>query len=63
VENNILSPDIVGNNIRINPFAIIIGLIIAAAIWGLPGMLVIIPFLAMLKIISNVPPCSPILTF
>ena len=60
VENNILSPNIVGNNIRINPFAIIIGLIIAATIWGLPGMLVMIPFLAMLKIIfKNVPSMQP----
>lgn len=60
VENNILSPNIVGNNVRINPFAIIIGLIIASMIWGLPGMLVIIPFLAMLKIIfKNVPSMQP----
>jgi predicted PurR-regulated permease PerM len=50
-ENNILSPNIVGNNIRINPFIIILGLIIGAMIWGIPGMLVTIPFLAMLKIV------------
>jgi predicted PurR-regulated permease PerM len=51
VENNILSPNIVGDNIRINPFIIILGLIAGAMIWGIPGMLVVIPFLAMLKII------------
>lgn len=51
VENNILSPNIVGNNIRMNPFVIILGLICGAMIWGIPGMLVTIPFLAMLKII------------
>jgi len=51
VENNILSPNIVGNNIRMNPFIIIIGLIMGAMIWGIPGMLVTIPFLAILKII------------
>jgi predicted PurR-regulated permease PerM len=51
VENNILSPNIVGNNIRINPFIIILGLISGAMIWGIPGMLVTIPFLAMLKIV------------
>ena len=44
VENNILSPNIVGNNIRMNPFIIILGLIMGAMIWGLPGMLVTIPF-------------------
>lgn len=51
VENNILSPNIVGNNIRMNPFIIILGLISGAMIWGIPGMLVTIPFLAMLKIV------------
>ena len=40
-ENNILSPNIVGNNIRLNPFVIILGLIAGAMIWGIPGMLVI----------------------
>jgi predicted PurR-regulated permease PerM len=50
-ENNILSPLIVGNNIRLNPFVIILGLIAGAMIWGIPGMLVTIPFLAMLHII------------
>jgi predicted PurR-regulated permease PerM len=60
LENNILSPNIVGNNLRINPFAIIIGLIMASMVWGLPGMLIIIPFLAMLKIIfKNVPSMQP----
>lgn len=53
LENNILGPNIVGHNIRLNPFVIIIGLIAGAMIWGLPGMLVTIPFLAMLKIIMK----------
>jgi predicted PurR-regulated permease PerM len=60
LENNILSPNIVGNNIRINPFAIILGLIAGAMIWGIPGMLVVIPFLAMLKIIlKEIPGMQP----
>lgn len=60
LENNILSPNIVGSNIRINPFFIILGLILGAMVWGIPGMLVIIPFLAMLKIIiNNIPDLQP----
>jgi predicted PurR-regulated permease PerM len=59
-ENNILSPNIVGNNIRINPFVIILGLLLGSMIWGLPGMLVVIPFLAMLSIIiRKVPGMQP----
>jgi predicted PurR-regulated permease PerM len=59
-ENNILSPNIVGNNIRINPFIVILGLIAGTIIWGIPGMLVIIPFLAMVNIIlKNTPGMQP----
>jgi len=59
-ENNILSPNIVGNNLRINPFVIILGLIIGASVWGIPGMLVAIPFLAMIKIIlKKIPGFQP----
>lgn len=60
LENNILSPNIVGNNIRLNPFIIILGLIAGAMIWGIPGMLVTIPFLAMLNIIvKKIPALQP----
>jgi predicted PurR-regulated permease PerM len=59
-ENNILSPNIVGDKIRINAFVLILGLIAGALIWGIPGMLVVIPFLAMLHIIlKNVPGMQP----
>jgi len=52
-ENNILTPNIVGGNVKINPFFIIIGLVFGSTVWGIPGMLVIIPFLAILRIILN----------
>jgi predicted PurR-regulated permease PerM len=59
-ENNILSPNIVGNNVRINPFVIILGLIAGAMVWGIPGMMVAIPFLAMLKVIlKHIPGMQP----
>ena len=53
IEHNILTPNIVGNNLRINPFIIILSLIIAGTIWGIPGMVVIVPFMAFLKIITK----------
>ncbi len=52
-ENNILTPNIVGGNVKINPFFIIIGLVIGATIWGIPGMLLVIPFLAIMRIILS----------
>ncbi len=51
IENNILTPNIVGGNVNINPFFIITGLVAASMIWGIPGMLLIVPFLASLRIL------------
>lgn len=53
IENNILTPNIVGGNVKINPFFVIIGLVIGAVIWGIPGMLLIIPVLAIARIITS----------
>ncbi len=53
IENNILTPNIVGGNVKINPFFVILGLIVGSMIWGIPGMLVIIPVLAVARIILN----------
>lgn len=52
-ENNILTPNIVGGNVKINPFFIIIGLVLGATIWGIPGMLVIVPTMAIVRIILS----------
>lgn len=59
-ENNILTPNIVGNYVKINPFMIILGVIAGGMVWGLPGMFVVIPFLAILRIISeHIPTLHP----
>jgi len=53
LENNLITPNIVGNNIKINPLAIILGLLLANMIWGIPGMLIVVPCLAILKIVMR----------
>lgn len=53
IENNILTPNIVGGNVKINPFFIITGLFGASMVWGIPGMLLVVPFLAILRIIFS----------
>ncbi|AHW61573.1 Predicted PurR-regulated permease PerM [Draconibacterium orientale] len=53
IENNLLTPNIVGNSIKINPLAIILSLLFANIIWGIAGMLVVIPALATLKVIMR----------
>jgi predicted PurR-regulated permease PerM len=52
-ENNILSPNIVGNSLRLNPMVIIIGIVAGGTIWGIPGMFSVVPILAMLNIMSE----------
>ncbi len=50
-ENNILTPNIVGGNVSVSPFFVIIGLVAASMIWGIAGMLLVVPFLAATRII------------
>lgn len=53
LENNLITPGIVGNNIKINPFAIIFSLLLGNLIWGVAGMLIVVPLLAILKVIMR----------
>ncbi|SFE21916.1 AI-2E family transporter [Thermophagus xiamenensis] len=53
IDNNILTPNIVGGNVRVNPFFIITGLLAAGFIWGIPGLLLIVPFLAITRIVFS----------
>ncbi len=53
IENNILTPNIVGSSLRLNPMMIILGIIGAGMVWGLPGMFSIVPLLAMFNIMSE----------
>ena len=53
LENNILTPGIVGGRVSINPLFIIISLLVGASVWGIPGMFVVVPYLAMFKIVCD----------
>lgn len=61
IENNILTPNITGSYVEINPLVIILSLIAGGMVWGLPGMFMIIPYLAMFKIVcENIPSLQPV---
>ncbi len=49
VEGNILTPKIVGSDVNLNAFVTILSLIIGASIWGVAGMILIIPAMAVLR--------------
>ncbi|SEJ73609.1 Predicted PurR-regulated permease PerM [Cyclobacterium xiamenense] len=49
IESNLLTPKIVGGNVNLNALVTFLGLLIGGAIWGVIGMILIIPTLAILK--------------
>ena len=53
IEGNFLTPKIVGSSININAFTAILSLIIGAAVWGIAGMILFLPFAAMLKVVCE----------
>jgi putative permease len=51
IDGNILMPLVVGSKVKINALFAFIGIIIGEMVWGISGMFLCIPYLAMLKII------------
>ena len=49
IEGNLISPNVMGPSIKINPLFIIMGLFIGAIVWGIPGMILALPILAITK--------------
>jgi len=61
IESNFLSPKIVGSSVNVNALAAILSLLVGAAIWGVAGMILFLPFMAMLKVVCEyVDPLKPI---
>lgn len=61
LEGNFLTPNIVGRQISINPFAAILGLILGGSLLGLVGILFALPLLAIFKAICDeISPLKPI---
>jgi len=53
IQEWVLSPIIVGPQVKINPFTTIIALILGGLIWGIPGVFIAIPLFAMFKIVCD----------
>lgn len=50
LESNVLNPKIVGGNLRINVLFVIIFLICGQLLWGLGGLILVVPLMAMFKV-------------
>ena len=58
LEGTFLTPKITGSNVKLNAFVTVIGLLIGGAIWGIPGMILIIPTIAILKRLFELSPAT-----
>lgn len=60
LENNFITPNVVGSSVSINPFTAILALLVTALIWGVPGMIIALPFTGMMKVaFDNVEQLKP----
>jgi predicted PurR-regulated permease PerM len=53
IDSNVLLPLVVGSKVRINALITVLGVIIGEMVWGIPGMFLSIPVIAVLKIIFD----------
>lgn len=53
IDGNFIMPKIIGSKVQVNSFMVFVGLIIAESIWGIAGMFLAIPILAIIKIICD----------
>ncbi len=58
IEGNFLTPKIVGSNVSLNPFITFFALLVGAAIWGVIGMILIIPTIAIMKKLFELSPAT-----
>lgn len=60
LDNNFIMPKVVGNKVKVNALATIIGVLIGGALSGISGMFLSIPLIAILKtIFERVEPLKP----
>ncbi len=60
IDNNYIVPKIVASRVQINALISVIGVLIGGALWGIPGMFLSIPLIAILKVIfDHIEPLKP----
>lgn len=53
IQNNAVSPFAYGSGLRLNPLAVLLGVLIGWFLWGVAGAFVAVPFLAAVKILAE----------
>jgi predicted PurR-regulated permease PerM len=63
LEANVIFPWVVGMKLKVNTLASVIGLFVGGVVWGVSGMVLFLPFVAILKLIAdNVEEWKPLST-
>jgi predicted PurR-regulated permease PerM len=61
LEGNVITPNVVGSQVSINPLVAMLALLIGGSIWGVAGMILFVPLTAMVKVIfDNIPALAPV---
>lgn len=61
LEANVIYPKVVGAQLNLSTWATLVGIVIGTIIWGIAGMILITPLLAILKIVSDyIPEWKPL---
>ncbi len=53
IDNNFISPYVVGSSVSLNPMTAIVVLLIGAMVWGIAGMILSIPLAGMVKVVCD----------
>ena len=53
IEGNLITPNVVGSNIKVNAMMAIIAMIIGGVIWGIAGIILALPVLAIIKLLCD----------
>lgn len=60
IESYIMNPYVVGDKVDLHPFVVILSVIIGNLVWGIIGMILAIPILAIINVIfQNIDPLQP----
>jgi len=61
LEGNLITPYVVGSNVKINPLIAILSLLIGGVIWGIAGIVLAIPIAAIFKLVfDNIDALKPV---
>lgn len=53
IEGNIITPKVVGSSVNINPFIALVSILLGGAIWGVAGVILALPVVAVIKLIFD----------